>query len=208
MDRKRNTKAKGRRNLRQKAVREPGHIPQIRSNVILRHKYRFRATADIAATQITVDNVLGACGVIGTVVNTTAVEMMRSVRIRNIEIWSPTGTSSTPATCAIDFTSAVVQSANLEYSDTSINVSSPAHVRCRPPPQSLASFWQVTSSNILFTLTVTSGSIIDLDVDCILTDSPTITTVALTTVALGAVYYLSLNGSTATIVPVALKTTT
>lgn len=207
MDRKRNTKAKGKRNLRQKASTSRNNIPRIRSNVIVNHRFRFSATAAIAGSSITADNVLGTLGVIGTVVNTTAVQINRSFRISKLEIWSPS-LSNAVSTCSVDWASAVVQSTNLEFSDTTINVSEPAYISCRPPKQSLASFWQLSSSNVLFTLNCPIGSIVDMHVESVLNDSATVTTVALAAVALGAIYYLSLNAGTNTLVPVSLRTTT
>jgi hypothetical protein len=206
MDRKRNTKARGRRTLRQKTFPMYDTIRPIKSNIVVKHRYRFSSSAAVNST-ITADNVLGAIGTMGTVVNSTVTELAKSCRISQIEIWSPS-VSGAVTTCSVDFTSAVVQSANLEFSDTSINVSCPAHVRARPPRQCLASMWQITSANVLFILTCPSGSIIDLDVEYILHDSTSVVNITgLATVVLGKIYYLALNGSTATLVPVSLQTT-
>jgi hypothetical protein len=211
MDRKRNTKVRGRRTLRQQTViiGQPRGLPQIKPDIIVQnHKFRYTASTAVASS-ITCNDILGAIGVIGTVVNTTAVYLARTFRIKRIEIWSPTSSSTTSATCSVNFlSSALLQTPSMEISDTSINVSQPAHIVCRPQKGAITSFWQQTSTDGLFFLSCPGGSVVDIDIEFILNDSTVITTVALAAVLLGGVYYLALNGpSTNTLVPVSMRTT-
>jgi len=212
MERNRSSKAKGRalrqnpRNLNGNAGSSGGSIPPLRSNVVKHHRFRFTASSACVKSQITGTTLLGACGVVGTVVNTTGAYVNRTVRLRSVHVWAPTATSNSPTTCAVEWLGSA-NSPNLEISDTSINVSKPASLHVKPPPNSLASFWTGFSSTI-FLLDCPGGSVVDVSVDYIEMDTTTPVTTGLTTVALGVLYYLALDGpATNKLVPVSLTTT-
>lgn len=181
--------------------------PQIKSNVELRHRYRFTSTSG-TATSIIPNSILCAAGTICTIGNTSVTSIFGAVKLNRIEIWSPPATQGSTVTCSVDFVGNA-NSPNREYSDTSISVATPAHVNCSPPPQSLASFWQ-TGSTALCTITAPTGSIIDVVLSLILQDDDiTVATSGVATGVLGTVYYLSLDSnSTHRYVPVSLTTTT
>jgi hypothetical protein len=99
-------------------------------------------------------------------------------------------------------------------SDTSVSVSTPAHIHAVPPRSSTAGFWGSTSlpNNALFTMIAPSGSIIDISLDLILQDEDTVEEAAFTRAiasgTLGNMYYLALDNATGhTYVPVSLTTT-
>jgi len=168
---------------------------QNRSNVQLSHRYRFTSTSG-STTAIVSGDLLGAAGGMCTVTNSHVTSIFQSLRVKEIEIWSPPASQGSATTCSVEFTGSGVNSSNLEYSDTSVSVSQPAHIRCRPPRNSLASFWTnfQSSTTGLFTIIAPTGSIIDLTLDLIFRDdnvSGEVVTVA--TATLGLVYYLAMD---------------
>jgi hypothetical protein len=180
---------------------------QIRSNVELSHRYRFTSNNG-GTTGITPTSMLCAAGTMGTVANTTVTSVFGAVKLNRIEIWSPPASQGSTVTCSVDFVG-LGNSPNREYSDTSISVTTPAHITCSPPPQSLASFWQFPSTTSLCNVTAPIGSIIDVVVSLIMNDqdiTPATTSVA--TAVLGSMYFLSLDPNTTKhYPPVSLSTT-
>jgi hypothetical protein len=181
---------------------------QTKSNIEIRHQYRFTSTSG-TFTGITPTSLLCAMGTMGTAVNTSVQSFFASCKVNQIEIWSPPASQGSSVTCSVNF-AGYANAPNREYSDTSVSVSTPAHLVCSPPPQSLASFWQTAGTNTVFQISAPTGSIIDIWVFGILQDSDD--TYAFTLVAaavVGNVYYLSLDpNATHRYVPVALTTTT
>jgi len=178
----------------------------IRSNVELRHLFRFTSTSG-TATDITPNSLLGACGVIGTVTNTTARCIFQSVKVNKVTIVTPPAAQGGAATCAIQWLG-IGNSPSRELSDTTVSVANPARVSSAPPTQSLAAFLQVSSTTTLFTLTAPTGSIIDVHVTAIMGDTTLGPNLTPATVVVGTQYYLTLDPSaTARYLPVSLTTT-
>lgn len=182
-------------------------IPQLRTNIIVKHRYRFLATSALSGVGIDAQDILGAIGGVCTVANTTLAFIAKSVRIIAIRVWSPTATSTTGVTCSIEWLS--TNSPSIEVSDTSINVSEPAHINTSPPPLALAGFWQQTATTDLFILSCPGGSVLDLTLQYVLNDQATASsTRTIATGTLGRQYYLALDGPTTNLlVPVSLATT-
>ncbi len=187
-------------------MRIPSLIPQIRTNVIKRHKFRFAASGALSIVGPTGATILGALGTVCTVTNTTVAQFNKSFRIRSIEAWAPG--SATPATLTLIWIG-LANSPNVEVSDTSITASFPAHIKTSPPPESSAWLWQVTGATQVFFITGPTGTVLDLDVDYIETDQTfAASTQAVSVGVLSQCYYLALDGPTSNLlVPVALTTT-
>jgi len=181
--------------------------PQIRANVEVKHRYRFTSTSG-TSTPITPNSLLCAAGTLCTVSNSQVTSLFGSVKLNRIDIWSPPSAQGSTVTCSVDFFGTSF-SPNREYSDTSISVTTPAHVSCSPPPQSLASFWQVNGTTSLCSIVAPTGSIIDVVLSLILIDNDV--NQAQSTIATGVLsgaYYLSLDANTThRYVPVSLVTT-
>jgi len=184
--------------------------PQLSANIRLRHKFRFTASTAFNGP-INSDEILLAAG---TMASTIALvnSFIASFKIRSVEVWSPPAAQGSFATCSLDWQGGL-NSPNVEVSDTTVSVTSPAHFRTAPPARSLAGFWQqhATLTN-MFTLNVPAGSIIDLDLDLIILDedaNESQATRVVATAVIGTVYYLSLDsaGGGHTINPVSLTTT-
>lgn len=195
---------KGMSNLNNKGSFDP---PQIMTNVIVNHRYRFRATAAFSGA-ISQLQVLSSLGTMGTVANTTVAHLFKSFRLKNIEIWAPPPSQGATVTTSVEWLG-VGNSPNLEVSDTHVSVSRPAYLKTAPPPQSLASFWQISAGANLFNLVAPVGAIIDISYEMIMVDQTSAsTTVGAATVTLGQVYYLALDhGTSDLLVPVSLTTT-
>jgi hypothetical protein len=203
------TQNKSRKNHSRSLVRL-NKPPQIRSNIIYNHTFRFAATAG-ATAQVTVLDALGAAGGICFVVNSQLALFAQSVKINSVSIWSPPPSQGAVSTCSVEWASTAAQSigyGNQETSDTSNSVASPAVVFTRPPRNSLASFWQSAASTVLFTCVTPAGSIVDFSASFILCDVNTPEDQGVAVAALGSIYYLALDGPTTNnLVPVSMVTT-
>jgi len=200
---------KPKKNKRSSARVGPNKPPQLSSNVMFNHTYRFTSTSG-TATGITATSLLCAAGSIGTVTNTTVSAIGATVKVNRVSIWTPPASQGSFATCSVEWFGGA-NTNNKEVSDTSNSVATPASIHSRPPAKSLASFWNAIGTNALFVLTAPVGSIIDVNLSVIFNDDDSLGT-AMTTVAtavVGTIYYLSLDpNATHRYVPVSLTTTT
>jgi len=148
--------------------------PQIKSNIVITHKYRYTASSAVSGTSFNAGNLVLSAGSMCTVTNTTVTSLFSSVKVDAVEIWSPPASQGSFATCAIEWNGSAAQAvaANLEISDTSVSTAQPAHLRSHPPPQSLAGFWQTPgiANNALFVLNCPAGSIVDVTMSLIMND--------------------------------------
>jgi hypothetical protein len=213
MPRRNHNRRAGRRQQNNQQVSAQIKPPQIKTNVIFRHKFRYICTASSSFTVNPV-KLAAACGSICTVVNSVCTLLYDSLRIRSIECWSPApsqGTASTATVLWNQLSAGISNMSSIEVSDTSMSTAYPAHVKCRPPKESFASNWTSAASTTpnLMTLSLATGTVVDLDVELILGDTgasgPTATVV---TGVLGTVYYLPLDGTSShNCIPVQLSTT-
>jgi len=180
---------------------------QFRANPEVSRRYRFTSSSGTSTT-ISAFTLLDACGVCAT----TAVlgsAIYQSVKVRQIEIWTPPASQGAAATCSVLWPSSNTSQPR-EVSDTTVSVTQPAHVRTSPPPGSLAGFW--SSGNVsLFTLVAPSGSIIDVWVSLVMADGTNVLATAATLVGAtaGRMYYCSLDSTTSAgsiYAPVSLST--
>lgn len=138
----------------------PNGPRQLKTNLEHSHQFRFVSTA-ATTTSITDQTLLFACGV-SALTAVLGENIRNTVKVNQIEIWTPPASQGAAATCSVLFPASQRSQAR-EYTDTSVSVSTPAHVLCQPPRESLCSFWANGSANIpLFTLTAPVGSIIDV----------------------------------------------
>jgi len=189
--------------------RSPRNPPMFRSNLIFSHKFRFSASAAFSAG-ISAPDVIACCGGIATTVAAITC-WANSVRLKRIAVWAAPSTLGASATVSVNWIGNQ-NTPNTEVSDTSLSTAQNAHVSCVPPANSIASFWMNTASaDLLFTLVVPQGGIVDLDLEIVLADQnspPDVVVVA--TAVIGRTYYLALDQATAgthVLVPVSLATT-
>jgi hypothetical protein len=187
--------------------------PQIRTNVIFRHKYRFIATASSSFT-VNPIKLASAAGAMCTVANSLCSSLYDSVRIRSVEVWSPAPSQGTATTATLlwnQLAAGISNMSSIEVSDTSMSTAYPAHIKASPPRESFAANWQPASGTTpnLMTLSISTGSVVDVDVELILSDSNASTAAStVVTGVLGIVYYLPLDGTSShNVIPVQLTTT-
>jgi hypothetical protein len=198
------------RNGNRRSTNQSGFSPpQFESNVRSHHRFRFVASAAESNFAITDTSVLGAMGSMGTATNSAVTVLFRSFKIKRLEMWSAPPSQGTSATCSVEWFG-FGNSPSVEHSDTTLSTAKNAHISAKPPSQSLAAFWQKSTSTNLFVLNFTAGTIIDLIVDLILNDDEAAAqTVAVATAVVGTVYYLALDQALGShiLVPVSLTTT-
>ncbi len=183
-------------------------IPKLDTNVRMQHRFRFQCNAAVTAAPILNSDLIGIGGGVCSVVNTTFVPFCNSFKLKSIEVWSPLVTAGTPTTCSVEWTG-TNNSPNVEVTDTTVTSTFPAHLKTKPPRNSLASFWQVGSANQICLLTAPTGSIIDVVISYVMNDNETNSiTIPVAVGVLGKVYYLGLcNNASASPVAVGLTTT-
>jgi len=104
---------------------------------------------------------------------------------------------------------------NTNSLDTSASPDVPAHVFAVPPKNSAQSFWlggaylsPSASGNQFCQIVCPADTVIDLDVSITIQDAQNVTGLSVATAALGAEYWLALDGPTNNnLVPVGLNTT-
>jgi hypothetical protein len=167
---------------------------QFRANPEVTRRYRFTSTS-ATLTAISPALLLNASGVLAA----TAIlgyQIFQSVKVRMIEIWTPPASQGAAATCSVLFPVATNTQAR-EVSDTTVSVSQPAHVRCGPPANSLAGFWNGTTGTTMFSLVAPPGSVIDVTISLVMGDNSVSTSVVLVGATIGRVYYCALDSGTA-----------
>jgi len=184
--------------------------PSIKSNVIVRHTFRFLSTAGMGSpVSVTANNILGACGNVCTVAPTGVTALAGSARVHSLSCWAPVAQQGNAVITSVEWLDAGGANSfasQMETSDISVSVSKPAYFRSKPPKESGAAFWFGSSTNPLFNLVAPFGTIIDLDVSFILNDSGTPGLgIATASGVLGTVGWTALDGPTSHIfAPVSL----
>jgi hypothetical protein len=167
--------------------------PMLEINVKARHIFRF-TSSDSNQIAITAANLTTVCGNVATSA-TNVRSIATAVKVNAIRIWSAPSAQGTSTTCSVNWFGDQF-SPNKLMSDTSVSVSKPAKILARPPPKSLASFWQNNTAGAIFDIVAPEGSVIDIDMSFFLNDnnvSPTSTTVVGKTI--GNIYYGALDGT-------------
>jgi hypothetical protein len=166
---------------------------QLRTNIEHAHQFRFVSSA-ATLTPITDTTLLASCGV-AAVTAVLGAAIRTSVRVNQIEVWTPPASQGASATASVLFPPSQRSQAR-EVTDTSVSVATPAHVRCGPPAESLCAFWSDGSAgNTLFSLSAPAGSIIDVWVSMVDRDGTVdaVQNAVLVGATVGEVYYTSLD---------------
>jgi len=169
---------------------------------------RFKAVGTNASVSATRGGILSIF--LSGCTSTTASRIMGSVRIRKIEGWNAQDTASTnvagfPSLC-LEWNS--VNNPGTVLTDTGYAMR-PAHVEGRPPKDSLAGYWSSNGTNeseVLFKVYAnqqalgvnpcSSGTIIDLHLECLLLDDEGVTVLSgLSSVVPGQNYVCDFTGS-------------
>jgi len=170
---------------------------------------RFGVTSSGSYT-ISNDGIYGALGTIGITLNTFVKAWASTYRLRKVTVF-PSSSASSDTTCSLNWSSGLTTFAKDEVMNQSVpsGMTVPEKVVFVPPKKSLVSDWIFLASVLnMFSITVSAGSIVDLNIDYTLGNSLTGPFVSVTTAVVGTVYYLALDGpSSNKIVPIGLPTT-
>jgi hypothetical protein len=178
------------------------------ANLVIRKKFRFLNTAS-AATSATVYTITSpkVCGLmsIGTVTNSTVVQLFEAVRLLKVTVWSAvnqTSGSFVPVSVAVAFPGVAlgIAGADILHSDMSVGATRIARVCARPEPSSQAAQWQSGQTGITstwFTINGGYGTVIDLDIEAAVTSDlrTTANSSAVAAAAVGAIYYMALDNA-------------
>lgn len=184
--------------------------PQILSNIIFHHVFRFKAISAFVGG-ISVLQVLGVAGAVGTLIDQVQL-ITSSFKVTRVEMWGMMN-AGVPPVISIDW-AGFQNTPNREISETTLSSAYPAYISAVPPKNSLASFWQRENDNTqLFILNVPQYTTIDVHLSLILRDAEEAAAAILINgaVTTGVLYYLALDNPnslvlTSTLVPESLTT--
>jgi hypothetical protein len=186
----------------------PAAPPVFQANLVIRKKFRF-LNKNSGASSGTVYTITSpkVCGLmsVGTVTNSTVVQLFEAVRLLKVTVWSAVNQTSgafVPVSVAVAFPGVAlgVAGADILHSDMSVGATRIARVCAKPESSSQASQWQSGQTGITstwFTINAGYGSVIDLDIEgAVTSDSRTTANSAtVTTAAVGAIYYMALDNA-------------
>jgi hypothetical protein len=109
---------------------------QLRTNIEVRHQFRYTSTS-ATLTAINDTTLIAAAGAMA-VSATLGQALFSTVKVNQIEIWTPPASQGVATTCSVLFPKGYNSPAR-EITDTSVSVAIPAHVRVQPPQRSLCS---------------------------------------------------------------------
>jgi len=183
--------------------------PPLQITPHVRQVFRFVSPSGATNVGISGNDIIGACGGICTVTNSTFSPWASSFRLHSITIWpgmSSTGYQHGNITFSAAYSAAVEDRMEDMTQPEGSTVS--RAVKFVPPKSSLASMFVSGSSSNLFLVTSAPGSIIDVDLEFTLENTFIPNTIAITTGVLGTAYYLPLDGASSHLItPSALPST-
>lgn len=138
--------------------------------------------------------------------STELVRLANAVRVKSIEVWNLSASGSSSAN--VNAVGEISVQWESQYSPSMIvsdsgTVFRPAHIRTKPPKDSLASYWSLSGSNeseTLFKMVLPQQCIFDVIFDFVLqnnylnSDAPVGITPSVTSPILGTVYLCALDG--------------
>jgi hypothetical protein len=170
--------------------------PRLMCTPRVQHVFRFVSTGG-SLLSVTCTELLGACGTICTVANTTVSQLASSVRIKSITVW-PSASATSPQNCTLQWATQATDQTPDELVDLSIpeGVLLTRALVFRPPARSLAGYWNssVISSTTLLSAAIPIGSVLDLSVEFTVANVFAQLSQSVAAGVLGAIYYLALDG--------------
>jgi hypothetical protein len=195
-----------------KGMRHPRLPPQLETVITVGHTYRYQALNACNSVNVTVGNVAGACMMVGTVLNSTCVAPVSSVKVRRVKLWPSATTGLNPNNNEIIWQ---YVGSNFEKDESKSDVL-PTGVTideclvATPPKKSFACLWSTmgNASNVLFQVTCAAGAVVDVDVAFTLANNfGGLTITGFGNVVVGTVYYGRLDGVNGKLIPQGVPTT-
>ncbi len=137
---------------------------------------RFSASAVLTNAGFTTADLISLPGLVTTVLNTTAVPLAATVRLKKIAVWASVTTAGTPVSVSItpvqsDSTLNLFDAMNVTQTDTSVSYDRPAYVELSAVKNTFIGGPRsalVNVSSAIVNITAPSGSIIDISYEYIL----------------------------------------
>lgn len=191
-------------------------IPRIQLSPLCHHVFRFFSNAG-STKAITYGMVFGAIGGIGVVTNSSLRCWAGSFKVNRVIFYTPAGGAASGSNGANVYVAwhcdATNQGPDFVWDQTTPGgITESFTVVSRPPSKSTAGFWINSASQYLatdlFTMSISQGTILDLDVSFTLADNLQGPARTVSTAAIGNQYYLPLDhGNGDDLQPIGLPTT-
>jgi hypothetical protein len=200
--------AKKARHLPRKGKKKGGALsslpPTLESVISATHTFRFSCQTAISNTvqNITVGNLAGAIGGIGSVVNTSVQCMASSLRVHRVTIWPPLETTNPNAAPELLWFSPITAMEKDESKNTLVptGITVTKSITATPPKNSITGDWTACSSNSSQTMfgliNIAAGAVSDVQLSWTISNNYVGFTASASTAAVGSQYYLYLDGST------------
>jgi len=198
---KRNVRKRKVRSLRQKPqqVSIVNVIPQIRNyDITVRRKLFFEVNAQVTALTITAQNI-GDTQLIATSA-TQGYALFSAWKLRRFRAWAVPNTVGNPVQITFEWyqnNGYGFASRPCVHTCSSMGIDTPAIISVKPEKSALQSFWQTAGGGgNFFILTCPSGTIIEIDLDCAMTDGNANSALqnAIASATAGEFYYRGLDG--------------
>lgn len=142
--------------------------PELMSSPIFSRRLRYRINANVSQESLSNNDLCRGLGGVFAVTAILGYPVCASVKLTNVEIWSPTPTMGSSVTAALQWDTS---GANGDFagpsqivSDSSMDPSRPAYIKAKPPKLTLCGFWKscaLNDTDRIALITAPSGSIID-----------------------------------------------
>ena len=184
--------------------------PVWKSEPILTKTTRLHATSALSAVAISPENTISWTVGLIAVTSTTSAHLARSMRLKKIKVYFNATAVGTYTEAIVDWASdgnLDIYSPNSSVEKATMSSADMCVLVARPPPGSYASMWLQSDVNTaMYTLTVPSGSIIDITVEYVVNDSDAVLAgPAIVGATVGTIYHYS---SSNMVVSGALNSTT
>jgi len=186
--------------------RSPESPPPYNANLFGTKRFRFVAPTGASGALSITPAKLGSLVVMG-ITTTTVAGLFDQVRVKYVEMWSPSFSTGQPSSVAVTFlgSAAGIIGGNQTFSDTSVGMTHNAHIKAIPHINSQAGQWQNANVNntgaqqTLFVLQCNTGfEVIDVMLEYRFTNDARAGAASTTTVATavaGQLFYLALDNA-------------
>ncbi len=212
-----NKRAASSRVSQNKSPRESGNQnpPMLDVSIHASHRFRFVNNGSAFTGAISFEDLQDLmCVATGA---TAAFRLWDAVKLKEVEVWGANSAGNASNTVQVEYLdSLLLGGPGKTFSDTALGLQNIAHVRCKPPKGSRASFWLNNTTGApgndynLFNLNVPLGGVVDISLEFVFydNDNPVAVTGTVTGATVGKTYCRALDSAqnTAILLPVGYDT--
>jgi len=170
--------------------------PLMQASVCGAHTFRFTNSVGSTRYSVSVQDLLGVCGSMGVITNTSVNTFCSSIKVNSVKIWvsAAAGADVSPR---VDWAIALNNTPDDEKLSSVIGGYAPGVFVAKPPKKSLAGLWwnSTAAAAELFKISTPQNSIVDVSLSFRLSNEINFLNIAATTVVLGNIYYGYLDGN-------------